>query len=269
MEDIKYLTLEEIQHELKEMLGELIKFLKKENINYFVWAGTFLGAVRHKGFIPWDDDVDLAMTRPEYNKLLEYLKNNDNKISDNLDAIGFEIGNSDFPFIKIVNKNLSVVEEEKCDEYLWIDIFPLDGTPRENEKFWKKVNFYKTILSLKRNEKNNVDVPYSNKYKKFLKLIFMKFLKLWKYDNFLKFYYKICTKYKYDECEYIHNNVWSSSKGIFHKSELVNKEYLFEGLKVNGLKDYDSILTRGYGNYMKLPPIDKRVTHEIKVWKNN
>jgi len=72
MEDIKYLTLEEIQHEEKEMLKELIKFFKKENINYFVWAGTFLGAVRHKGFIPWDDDIDLAMTRPEYNNFLEY-----------------------------------------------------------------------------------------------------------------------------------------------------------------------------------------------------
>jgi len=269
MNEIQYLTLEEIQQELTKMLKESVKFFKKQDINYFIWAGTYLGAVRHKGFIPWDDDIDLAMTRPEYNKLLKHLKNNNNKISNNLEAIGFELGNSDFPFIKIINKKLSVIEKEKCDEYLWIDIFPLDGTPKESEKFWKKINFYKTIFTLKRNEKNNVALPYSNKYKKVLKKVFIKFLKLWKYDSFLTFYYKACTKYNYEKCEYVHNNVWSSSKEIFHKNQLINKEYIFEGIKVNGLKDYDTILSRGYGNYMELPPEDKRVTHEIKVWKKD
>jgi len=263
----EYLSIKEIQLELKKMLEELVDFFNSESLNYFIWAGTFLGAVRHKGFIPWDDDIDLAMTRPEYDRLLEYLKKNNNKISENLEAIGFEIGNSDFPFIKIINKKLRVVENEKCDEYLWIDIFPLDGTPKNNNKFWKKINRYKTIFSLKRNEKNKVMMPYSNRVKRIVKIVFVKMLKVWRYDKFLNFYYKKCTKYKYNECEYVHNNVWSSSKEIYHKTELMNKEYLFEGIKVNGMKDYDKILSRGYGDYMKLPPKDKRVTHEIKVWK--
>ena len=267
MEKTKYLTLEEIHYEAKEMLKELIQFFKKQKINYFVWAGTFLGAVRHKGFIPWDDDVDLAMTRPEYNKLLEYLKNNNNKISDNLEGIGFEIGNSDFPFIKIINKNIKIEEEEQCDEYLWIDIFPLDATPKDNSKFYKRVAFLNKIFILKRMEKKGMDLVGATKLKKIIKTIFIKLMKIWKYDSYIKFYISYCTKYKYEDYEYIHNNVWSSSPAVWHKSEFVNKEYQFEDIKVNGLKDYDSILTRAYGNYMQMPKEEDRATHNFKAWK--
>lgn len=267
MKKTNFLTLKEVQTELKNMLKESIDFFKKQKINYFVGYGTFLGAVRHKGFIPWDDDIDLVMTRPEYNKLLEYLKINNNKISNNLEAIGYELGNSDFPFIKIINKKLGVIEEEKCDDYLWIDVFPLDGIPKDNKKLMKKIKFYSTIFYLKRNEKNKVPILYSNKLKKTLKIIFVKVLKLWKYDKFLKNYYKLCTKYNYNDCECIRNTVWNTEAEIYYKSELINKEYLFEDIKVNGFKDYDTILTRLYGDYMVLPPEDKRETHEIKVFK--
>lgn len=267
MENTKYLTLKEIQYEEKEMLKEIIKFLKKENMNYFIWAGTFLGAVRHKGFIPWDDDIDLAMTRPQYNKLLEYLKNHNNKISDNLEAIGFELGNSDFPFIKIINKSIKVDEVEQCDEYLWVDIFPLDATPKDNSKFYKRVAFLNKLFVLRRMERKGIKLIATSEFKRFIKTIFIKLMKIWKYDSYIKFYISYCTKYEYDDYEYIHNNVWSSSPAVWHKSELVNKQFQFEDIKVNGLKNYDAILTRGYGNYMQLPKEEDRVTHNFKAWK--
>ena len=69
----KYLTLKEIHKEETNMLKKLIEFLNENNITYYVWAGTYLGAVRHKGFIPWDDDIDIAITRPEYNKMLKII----------------------------------------------------------------------------------------------------------------------------------------------------------------------------------------------------
>lgn len=264
----KYLSLKEIQYEEKEMLRILDNFFNKHNMTYYLWAGTYLGAVRHKGFIPWDDDIDLAMTRPEYNKLLEYLKNNDNKISDNLEAIGLELGNSDFPIIKVINKNIRVEEEEQCDEYLWIDIFPLDATPQDNRKFYKRVAFLNKIFVLKRQQKLNQKLMATSNLKRVIKNIGMGILKIWKYDSYIKFYYKYCTKYNYDDYEYVHNNVWSSSSAVYNKKDLISKEYEFEDLKVNGIKDYDKLLSTCYGkDYMKLPSKEKMVNHGIKVWK--
>ena len=75
-----YLTLKEIQSEEKNILKAVTKFLDTHNIKYYLWAGTFLGAVRHKGFIPWDDDIDIGIKRDDYDKLIELLKQKNNKI---------------------------------------------------------------------------------------------------------------------------------------------------------------------------------------------
>lgn len=267
MKKKKLLTLKEIQYEEKEMLKTLVSFFKKQKINYFLWAGTFLGAIRHKGFIPWDDDIDLAMTRPEYNKFIAYLKSHDCKISDNLHVIGLELNNSDFPILKVINKNIRVEEPEKCDEYLWIDIFPLDATPQDNAKFYKRVALLNKIFILKRQEKNKTELIAASKLKRFIKKIFISILRIWKYDNYIRFYLKYATKYKYEDYEYVHNNVWSSSPAVYNKKDLVNKTYEFEDILVNGVKNYDDFLSRGYGkDYMKLPPVESRATHNFKAW---
>ena len=161
--------MKEIQYEEKEMLKKVVDFFNEQDMTYYLWAGTFLGAVRHKGFIPWDDDIDLAMTRPEYNKFLAYLKKNNNKISDNLEVIGLELGNSDFPILKVINKNVKVDEIEQCDEYLWIDIFPLDATPQDNKKFYKRVAFLNKIFILKRQQRLHQNLMATSKFKRFIK----------------------------------------------------------------------------------------------------
>ena len=265
----KYLTLEEIQYEEKEMLKTIDAFFKKQHLTYFLWSGTLLGAVRHKGFIPWDDDIDLAMTRPEYNKLVDYLKENDNMISDSLFAEGYELGNNnDFPIIKIYNKNIKVDdEEEKVDKYLWIDIFPLDGTPEKNNHYYKKCRFLYKILLLKREQKNNVPYIAANKVKKIIKIIIMYILKIWSYDSYFNFYYKFCTKYDYDKCDKVNYNLMVDCINTYDKKDLISYTLDFCDLKVNGIKDYDKILTLTYGDYMKLPPEDKRINHKIKAWK--
>jgi len=268
MEQKNFLTLKEIQYEEKEMLKTVVSFFDENDMNYFIWAGTFLGAVRHKGFIPWDDDIDLAMTRPEYNKFIDYLKKHDFKISDNLEVIGLELNNSDFPLLKIINKNIKVDEEEKCDEYLWIDIFPLDATPEDNRKFYKRVRFLHKIFILKRQQQKKMELMAANKFKKHIKNIFMSILKLWNYDSYIRFYLKYCTKYNYDDYDFVHNNVWTDSPVIYNKEELVTTKYQFEDLNVNGLVDYHKYLSEGYGeDYMQLPPEEKRVTHNFKAWK--
>lgn len=269
MKKRKYLTLKEIQYEEKEMLKEVVNFFDANNFEYYVFFGTLLGAVRHEGFIPWDDDIDLAMPRPEYNKLINYLKKNNNRITDNLIVEGFELkNNNDFPILKIYNTNIKVEDEqEKVDKYLWIDIFPLDGVPKNNKRFTKKCQFLFNILILKREQKNGVPLMASNKFKKIIKEIIMFILKLWPYDSYMKFYCDYCTKYGYELSEFVTINIMSETSAIYEKKKFEKYNLKFEDLTVNGIKKYDEFLKLEYGDYMKLPPEEKRICHGFKAWK--
>lgn len=266
----KELSLKEVQKEEIAMLKALVEFLEEKQIQYFIWGGTLLGAVRHKGFIPWDDDIDLAMTRSEYNKLIDYLRKNDYKINKNLEFIGYELKNSDFPFLKLINKNIEVEEEADCDKFLWIDIFPFDGTPKNREKYFKRIFKLNALFTLKRQQKKKQKLIASNKFKGFIKEILLFILKVWKYESFLNFYLKYCTKYDYEETEYVKSNVWSNSAAAYNRKKIQFKRYKFENLSVYGLKDYDYFLTLCYGkDYMELPPIEKRATHSFKAYKRD
>lgn len=105
-----YLTSDEIKTELLNSLREIDMFLKKNNIQYSIMSGTMLGCIRHGGFIPWDDDIDIGMLRPEYNKLLNLLRKNSNCLNEELFGVGIELENGQWPFLKIYNKNILVKE---------------------------------------------------------------------------------------------------------------------------------------------------------------
>ena len=104
----EYLSDKQIKSELTALLQVVHEFLVEHNIKYTITAGTLLGAVRHKGFIPWDDDIDIALTREQYDKLVRLLREQHNSVNECVYAEGFELGNDDIPYIKIVNKNIFV-----------------------------------------------------------------------------------------------------------------------------------------------------------------
>ena len=260
------LSLKEIQKEELNVLKDVIDFLDKNNIKYYIWAGSFLGAVRHKGFIPWDDDIDIAIMRDDYDKLIRILKE-DKSINKKISAIGFEIGESYFPFIKFINKKISIKEETNINKHLWIDVFPIDGTSN-SLLFLYKVRLYRFIYSMKRIDIYNLPIKEKKLIKKIIKSIFKILLKPISFEKFIERYISLCSKYKVEDSNFIANNVWRFNMKEIYPKKLFSKAsmYPFEDIKVKGVEDYDNLLSIEYGDYMKLPKEEDRVTHSFEAW---
>ena len=272
----RYFNKKEIQQHEKQILDEIVIFLEKNNLRYFLCGGTLLGAVRHKGFIPWDDDIDISMPRNDYNKLQKIIKNN-NKINNHLFFHSLELNNLNLPFTKVYDYNIKIYDWRYTDKYeqnLWIDIFPIDGFPdneKECNKWFKKRNFYKKLLMYK---KMSIKFIFNNKKRillNILKLPLKGILNILP-DNFIaKKINNLAQKYNYEGSIYAGNYTW----GYGPQEKMPKIEYEkykkieFENNSYQGLENFDKYLTNIYGNYMKLPPKEKRITHNFKAWSVN
>lgn len=258
--------LKKVQNIQLEILVELDKICKTYNINYFIFYGTLIGAVRHKGFIPWDDDIDIVLLRNDYEKLIKILnkelpqnmylhtKYNDKKNYSNI--------------AKIRMKNTYMYEKQNKRKHhsgIFIDLLPLDYVS-ENEmvrkKHFKKVNIYHRLKS------SHLKVELSLKYpiKSILRILkkAFKVIPLRVYVN------------KIDKLSQKHNKVptrkvacfaWGENKITHNKSDFDDITFLeFEGVNVMAPKNFDKLLKETYGDYMKLPPIEERVpSHVTKI----
>lgn len=144
--------MNQLQSKLLEMLTWLSKYLEEHNIRYYVVAGTFLGAVRHEGFIPWDDDVDIAVPRADYQRLLELLK----ELVDHYVIESPYGGAPDFiyNFAKLYDTNTTMTEiaRKNVTRGVYIDVFPLDGigdTSEESYRNYKKIDICNMLLTMK------------------------------------------------------------------------------------------------------------------------
>ena len=270
----KYLNTREIQLEEKKILDHVVKFLDKNNINYSLCGGTLLGAIRHKGFIPWDDDIDILMTRPEYDKLQELIKKDNSILGNNLYFHSMELNNSNMPFTKVYNHNIRTYDwryKDKYEKYLWIDIFPIDGFP-ESDKVCK--NWFKKRNKIKKmymySKTTSKFLFHKKEYLKNIAKIIIKFIAtIFPKKNYAKKIISLGKKYPYETSKYTGCYVWGYGPQEKMKKEDYEKyiDVEFEGTKYKGLKEYDKYLTNLYKDYMQLPPEEKRVTHSFKAWR--
>ena len=267
---MKKLNLKEIQKEELNMYLILSNFLDDLNINHFLFFGSLLGAVRHKGFIPWDDDMDIMIPRNDYDKLIQYLSNNTIKISNNLEFIGYELKNGKCQYLKLINNDIDVIEDIGFDKKLWIDIFPLDKIS-ENKKIQKKELKIQYLLHhsyvIKYLKFKNILNSHKSVINKLIKMIIKFFLILIPENIIVKKLINNSKKYKNLDCKTLACMVCPDNENqIYNISDFEIIKMNFENKMVNVVKGYDEILKKTYGDYMKIPPINKRKTHEMEVY---
>lgn len=249
-----------LQSKLLEMLIWLDKYIREHNLTYYIFNGTLIGAARHKGFIPWDDDVDIAMPRDDYVKLCKLLKQpTDHYVieSTTSDAEDFV-----YTFAKFYDTSTSMTEYLRKDvcRGVYIDIFPLDGI---GNSYKESVKNYKVI------ERKNMFLmtrvcAYRRDRKWYKNLaIFLSRLIPSFFVNEKQLAIDIdaySQKYSYHDCEYVSFTTSTYGEKDIHKRELLGKpiELQFENRSFLAPEHYDEILTNTYGDWRQLPPIEKR-----------
>lgn len=250
------------------LLRAIDKICKENGFWYSLGYGSLLGAIRHKGFIPWDDDIDVIMFRDDYEKFISYVKAQ--KKCPWLSIIDGDTSVYYYPFAKIVNNETIAKQNDTVVEHgLWIDIFPLDKTPVDEKcshKFLKKNKFLRDWILASVTDFRHVGLSKKSVAKFILSIA----SHLWGVRNLYKFTVEYNKKFEGYDSNYVAclstPYVTNERFCIDDIIEVVDLE--FEHEKFKGIKNWDLYLKQLYGDYMTLPPIEKRRTHELEVvWK--
>lgn len=271
---MRVITDIEIKQIELDMMLYIHEICRKNNLRYFICGGTLIGAIRHNGFIPWDDDIDINMPYEDYKQLVDLI-NKDNRykifsISD--DGYYYYFG-------KLIDKRTKLIENrldvQIDDMGVYIDIFPLDGVPKEKKEamcWYKEMHRYNVLLE---------SFALWGQYKcSFFRYIYRN-IKYFFYD--IRFpYYRIkgiqsikkkieekAHNYSFDQSDFV-----CSIGGAYNEKEIYLKKFFetavqvkFEGYLLNAPVGYHEFLTQMYGDYMQMPPKEKQVSnHDFEAY---
>ena len=266
------LKLDEIQKIQLNILLEVADFCDKNGITYFLTAGTLIGALRHQGFIPWDDDIDILMFRPDYEKFISIFNKRKNAGTKKVFATGYK--NYPYAFAKVSDENTVLVESENLNKYFQIgvniDVFPLDYLGDDLSLANKFVNYIYRYGGLMDIKNISLDRPRPWYKQTFIKIAQMCF-KIFSYKYLISKINQIARKYENQTNSKYIGQIVLKAKG---EREILERkwfsstiELLFENHLFKAPVGYDAYLRRLFGNYMQLPPPGKRVsTHYIKAY---
>ena len=244
----KQLSLDEIKEVELQILIEFRRICNELGLRYYLSGGTLLGAIRHKGFIPWDDDIDLAMPRSDFNKLIEFSRSYQN---DTYKFLFFSQTGTLLPYAKFVNIKTHIdakYAEDEMQQHLWLDIMPMDGLPEDlNEvaRIYKKAEYYRKIIGLcnaKLGEGKSAVKKLAKYVLKPLALIYGK-------ERAIANLNKLAMKYDYDSAKYVGAITW----GLYGEAEKILKadidkryQVTFENEQFDSFSCWDSYLTALY-----------------------
>ncbi len=259
------------------ILKNVANFCDEHNIKYYICGGTLIGAVRHRGFIPWDDDVDIAMNRSDYNRFV----NEYNKYSCRYKVNCIE-NNSNWhmSFARVEDYRTTLYEETLIDKYkechVFIDVFPIDGIPNNaiSEKIFllkQKIlgimlnaSSFKFFPSKHYSDSKENNIGLKNFIRTIFKYIAIIIFKPLKTQYLAKMINKNSSKYSCDSSSEVGLTVfvwnWKFEKAS-REAFSERKKFTFENLEFYGPVGYDEYLTKTYGDYMTPPPIENQVSH--------
>ena len=257
---MRKLDITEVQKLLLDLMKVVHDFMEENQIEYYLLGGSALGAVRHKGFIPWDDDIDIGLTRENYEKFLRL----SSKFCSNYEIQNFTNHKyCDYGLTRIYINNTYIdndtLKKTKLDKRLYFDIFPLDNVPEDTTEL--KI-YEKRIFRLKKIiQRIDVRIYDSSKIKIFIKKIISFFLKPFR-KRILSSFDSLIKKYRYYETRKICSlcSQYGFDKQVMFK-EIYGRPTLhkFEDADLYVPEKVDVYLTTLFGNdYMELPPLEKR-----------
>lgn len=268
--------LKEWKRIITDVLREFHDICHRYGLTYYAVGGTAIGAVRHKGIIPWDDDIDVAMPRPDFDKFVALCRNNTSEKYKLIDASNTPGYNLSFP--KFCNGRTTLVErwDTPCVIGLFIDVFPIDGAPESIEETKRFVEKYRKL----RNRYEAISTH--NTFREYLSLL----AKPKEWGRFAVktlgfFFRKHMARIFLAKMDAISRSVpyGTTSKvinygGAYGIRELFDIKILkgkttslpFESIQIDMMPGYDAYLKGVYGDYMKLPPEDKRIPHHLKAF---
>ena len=261
---MKEIALEESKKIMIKTLQSIDNCCRKNNIKYSLCWGTMIGAIRHHGFIPWDDDIDLMMPRADYNKFIEIYSDPNYELYNprkNKNCIQI--------LTKVYDKNTCIYfnNHNKSLFGIWISIFPIDKVPDEHLKLWEyKRSFLMNLYHIKTVRYLKTDSIIRKIAKFILKIPVLPFSSFWIYDKIDK----CLTAYDDQITKYL--CIWPADgfTEFDYYSKAMLDEFIdveFEGITCKIIKKYDEFLRLKYGDYMTFPPVAERIPkHDYKAY---
>ena len=271
-EGIRYQEVTDIR-EIQQMELGIMEYIhevcQKIGVKYFLAYGSLIGAVRHKGFIPWDDDMDICMLREDYEKLQDYLIANPD---ERYEVMSYKNNlNYVYPFMKVQDNQTYLLEEDvRIDSNMgiYVDIFPVDGY--EDDSVFKD----KMTRLIKKRQLSCYTFKGITNTKSLLNSLI-------RYISVIVFYFTNTNKYirgiddlaqsrKVDDYELVDYLIYKDMNKPVWKREWLNQTItgVFEGKEFMIPKSYHEILTSDYGDYTQLPPVELRFSHhDFQLWK--
>lgn len=260
---MRKLTQQEVKENELSILKSVAEYCDKNNIHYTLMFGTLLGSIRHDGFIPWDDDIDIAIPRDEYEWFLDNYKDTKYSVLSSKTQQEYP-----YPFAKVVDKSIKVIEQtsNSADMSLYIDVFPVDNVPDSSEgtKHLKKCEIICRVLLYKM-----ISLKYpTDLVHKLLHTATKLILCPFSINYILKKQKSLTTKYKESNTKTVAiTSIRLGCKCMFPRDIFYELEkHRFENEEFNIPVEYDNVLTSFYGDYMTPPPDNQRGGHYLEAY---